>query len=266
MKKILCSVLLGVTLSLGLATMAWAEEKTMILKIGDQYMTVNGQVQELDPGRGTKPLIVQGRTLVPIRTIIENMGGSIAWNGELQQVTMTTSNKTVRMTLGYKIAEIKTQAAGDNWTQKTLEVAPQSINGRTMVPLRFVTEELGANVNWDGTTKSITITFNTGNVDPLNWAGTWDTDNGIMSFQQVGNNVATVSNNEYFGKITGKVEGNKLTGKWFIDVSHQGDIILTIAEDGKTFTGVYNYNSPGDPFTPDPEDPEAGWFGVAGQR
>jgi len=73
-------------------------------------MTVNGVQQEIDPGRGTKPVVINGRTMVPIRTIIENMGGTIGWDGVLQQVTMTANNKTVRVTLGYNKAEVKEQA------------------------------------------------------------------------------------------------------------------------------------------------------------
>lgn len=43
-------------------------------------MTVNGVTREIDPGRGTSPVIVNGRTLLPIRAIIEALGGSVAWD------------------------------------------------------------------------------------------------------------------------------------------------------------------------------------------
>jgi len=78
--------------------------------------------------------------------------------------------------------------------------------------------------------------------------------------------VATVTDNDYFGKITGAVSGKTLTGRWFISVDNQGDIILTMSDDGKSFTGKSNYNYPGRPFEPDPEDPEGGWYSIVGQR
>jgi hypothetical protein len=50
-------------------------------------MTVNGVKKEIDPGRGTVPVIVKGRTLVPIRAIIEELGGTIGWDGNERKVT-----------------------------------------------------------------------------------------------------------------------------------------------------------------------------------
>ncbi len=52
-------------------------------------MTVNGVKKEIDPGRGTVPVIVKGRTLVPIRAIIEEMGGTIEWDGNERKVTIS---------------------------------------------------------------------------------------------------------------------------------------------------------------------------------
>lgn len=251
---------------LGLASAGYAETKTIVLKLGDPYMTVNGVSQEIDPGRGTKAMEVKGRTLVPIRTIVENMGGTIAWNDVLKQITITANNKTIKMTVGYNKAEIKEMNGGDNWVTQTLDVAPMSINGRTMVPLRFATENLGAALAWDGASKKITLTFAVAAVDPTNWAGTWETDMGVLSLQQVGKNVTTVSNNDQLGKLTGTSSGKVFTGKWYLAVGNQGDIILTLSDDGKVFTGKYNYNYPGTPFVGNPEYPEEGWSTVSGQR
>lgn len=264
-KRIIAMMLFSLVLILTVTVTASAETKTMILQIGSPNMTVNGVSQEIDPGRGTQPVIINGTTLVPIRTIIENMGGTIAWNPDLRQITMTANNKTIVMTLNYTVAKVRDRDAAD-WVQKTVLVAPKLINGRTMVPLRFVTEELGAAVGWEQASKRITITLAVAAADPYNWTGSWETDSGIMAFNQSGSNVATVANNQYFGKITGTVSGKTLTGKWFVAVDCQGDIILTMSDDGKSFTGKYNNNYPGNPFVPDPEDPEWGWYSIAGQR
>ena len=53
------------------------EETTLTLQIGNPQMTVNGMLQEVDPGRGTTPVLVSDRTLMPVRAIIESVGGTV---------------------------------------------------------------------------------------------------------------------------------------------------------------------------------------------
>jgi hypothetical protein len=127
--------------------------KVIVLQLGNKYMTVNGISQEIDPGRGTTPITVQGRTLVPIRAIIEAMGGTIAWNGTEQKVTLNLNGKSIELWIGSKNTKV-------NGVNKITDVAPQIIGGRTMLPLRFVTENFGCNVDWDGVTQKVTIKVN----------------------------------------------------------------------------------------------------------
>ena len=89
------------------------------------------------------PVIRNDRTLGPIRIITEALGGKVDWNGATKEVTLSINDKEIKMTIG-----------------KTLEkygVAPVIIDGRTFVPVRFVADELGANVVWDDATKIVTI-------------------------------------------------------------------------------------------------------------
>lgn len=125
---------------------------TIVLKIGDPYMTVNGAKKEIDPGRTTAPVIVKGRTLLPIRALIETMGGSVAWNDTARAVTIKLKTTTIVLTIDKKQATVNGKA-------KDMDVAPQIINGRTMVPLRFVTEQLGCQVVWNADTKTVTIKY-----------------------------------------------------------------------------------------------------------
>jgi len=125
---------------------------TIVLKIGDPYMTVNGAKKEIDPGRGTAPVIVKGRTLLPIRALIETMGGSVDWDANARKVTIKLKNTTIVLTIDKKQATV-------NGKVKEMDVAPQIINGRTMVPLRFVTEQLGCQVDWNADTKTVTIKY-----------------------------------------------------------------------------------------------------------
>lgn len=126
---------------------------TIVLKIGEPYMTVNGEAREIDPGNGTVPVIVNGRTFIPIRAIVESMGGTVGWDGTTQKVTINCSDSSIVLKIGSTTAMV-------NGTPKELDVAPfTSDTGRTMLPLRFITENLGCDVDWEWTTETVTITY-----------------------------------------------------------------------------------------------------------
>ena len=113
--------------------------KTIKLQIGSRIVNVDNEAVIYD----VAPVIRNDRTLVPIRIITEALGGKVDWNGATKEVTLSINDKEIKMTIG-----------------KTLEkygVAPVIIDGRTFVPVRFVADELGANVAWDDATKTVTI-------------------------------------------------------------------------------------------------------------
>jgi hypothetical protein len=123
----------------------------IILKIDDPNITVNGTSQKIDV-QGSKPIIKNGRTLLPIRTLIESLGGEVLWYAKEQKVTITLNGHSIILWIG------KTTALVDG-SKTTLDVAPQIINGRTYIPLRFVSEHLGGSVNWDTTTQTVTVYY-----------------------------------------------------------------------------------------------------------
>lgn len=86
-----------------------------------------------------------------IRAIIEEMGGSIELNGSERKVTIKLKNTTIELWIDKTIAIV-------NVASKEFDVPPMIINGRTMLPLRFISENLGCDVDWNGTTKTIKIT------------------------------------------------------------------------------------------------------------
>ncbi len=96
------------------------------------------------------PVIENGTTLVPMRAIFEAMGASVDWNGETQTVTSVKDSTTISLTLNKNTATV-------NGKDISLAVPAKLVNGSTMVPLRFVSESLGAEVNWDGASKTVTI-------------------------------------------------------------------------------------------------------------
>lgn len=113
--------------------------KTIKLQIGSRIANVDNEAVIYDAA----PVIRNDRTLVPIRIITEALGGKVDWNGATKEVTLSINDKEIKMTIG-----------------KTLEkygVAPVIIDGRTFVPVRFVADELGAEVAWDEATKTVTI-------------------------------------------------------------------------------------------------------------
>jgi len=124
----------------------------IVLKMKSPKMTVDGVVKEIDPGKGTAPVSINGRTMVPIRAIIETMGGNLAWTATEQRLDISLKSKSLKLWVN------KTTADLDGKDLK-MDVPPKIINGRTMVPLRFVSESLGSQVNWDPNTQQITILY-----------------------------------------------------------------------------------------------------------
>lgn len=57
-------------------------ESAIILEIGNPIMAVNNEQMEIDPGRGTVPIVDNGHTLLPVRDVVEAMGGIVEWNEE----------------------------------------------------------------------------------------------------------------------------------------------------------------------------------------
>lgn len=113
-------------------------------------VTVNGSPVDF-PGVG--PLQVQGRTLVPVRGVLEKLGAKVAWVPSTRSVIASTPTMDIELHLGDKAATV-------NGKQVTLDVPAQEISGSTMVPLRFLGEALGSVVKWDDVTRTVTIVTN----------------------------------------------------------------------------------------------------------
>lgn len=124
------------------------------LQINDPIMEVNGVETEIDVGRGTKPIVKNGRTLVPIRAIIEAFGGVVGWEESTQSVLLTMEDDTIKLVINSNVAYLNNNA-------ETLDVAPTVINGRTMLPIRFVAEGFNLGVAWDSSIQTVSIIRNT---------------------------------------------------------------------------------------------------------
>ncbi len=127
-------------------------ENTIVLQIDNPNMEINGSIVELDPGRGTTPVIISGRTVLPIRSVVEAMGGNIQWDGTTQKISLIAKGITVEMWIDKKEIQV-------NGVLKQIDVAPVILNGRTMVPLRFAAENLDCTVNWEAASRKAVIIY-----------------------------------------------------------------------------------------------------------
>ena len=153
MKKAL-SVILCLTLSLTLTacvTSASADEITVEL---------DGKKIEFD----VAPEIIDGRTMVPLRKIFEEIGAAVKWNDDTKTVSARKSSKTITLSVNsadLNIDKGKTDDEGNPVTETvTLEVPAQIIEGRTLVPARAISESFGLSVNWNESDKKVVITSN----------------------------------------------------------------------------------------------------------
>jgi len=110
-------------------------------------LTVDGRLIYTD----VSPAMVDGRVLVPVRNIFDALDGHLVWDSVNNQVYGSKGVKKIWLTIG------NTVAYNGNHESVTLDVPAQIISGRTMVPLRFIAESLGCQVNWDPTNQVVSI-------------------------------------------------------------------------------------------------------------
>lgn len=109
-------------------------------------VVLNGQTLDFD----VPPLIENDRTLVPLRAIFEALGAGVQWDGATQTITSIKGNTVIKL--------IVDGQAYINGQPVNLDVPTKIIDDRIMVPLRFVSQALGCQVEWDKTIQTITIT------------------------------------------------------------------------------------------------------------
>lgn len=132
----LATAALSIALATGLSALPAKAQTVSVI--------VDGQSMSFDQ----PPIIQTGRVFVPLRGIFERLGASVVYaNG---QINATGRGRTVSLRIG------STQATVDG-QPTTLDVAPFIVGQRTLVPLRFIAQSLGASVNWNDGTSTVTI-------------------------------------------------------------------------------------------------------------
>lgn len=122
-------------------------KNAIVLTIGKNVATVFGESKTND----VAPIIRNDRTMLPARFAAESLGAKVEWNEELQQVTITKDDVTIVITIGSDKVLV-------NGEEKTIDSPAFIENDRTYTPIRFICEELGADVDWNETTQTVTIT------------------------------------------------------------------------------------------------------------
>ncbi len=135
------------------------EAIVITLTIGDKEAFINNIRFLLD----TPPIIINGRTLVPLRFIAEAFGAKVDWIPKNQEVVIhygLINGIIISLQIGEKEATIRNIYEGDIIDEKIidLDTPPIIINGRTLVPLRFIAEAFGAKVDWIPEERKVIIT------------------------------------------------------------------------------------------------------------
>lgn len=125
--------------------------------IADNNVSVvlNGNTLSFD----VPPTIIDGRTMVPMRVIFEELGYTIEWNEIFQYVIATNNDTKLQISIGSHTVE----KWGKKYETYETDVAPCIIDGRTFVPVRIISELSGCNVNFDAENRAVIITKGTSN-------------------------------------------------------------------------------------------------------
>ncbi|MFC5701848.1 stalk domain-containing protein [Cohnella faecalis] len=122
------------------------KQNTAKLTLGKKKIEVNGVAATID----VAPLTVNGRTFVPLRFIVDALGGEVQWDPVDKRITVFRGSQMAEMRVGEKDMIF-------NGQRVTTEAAPISKNARTLVPLRLLSEQFGWIVDWNDKTKEITL-------------------------------------------------------------------------------------------------------------
>lgn len=150
-KTIICSLIFAMLFISPTPLLAENNNTTMVFIIDNNTYTTDGELIVMD----VAPVIIEGRTMLPIRYAATPLGADIKWDGEEKKVTLLLGEKKLELWVGQSGALINGSPIlidSDN-----PNVKPLIINGRTMLPLRFVTENLGCSLLWDAVNKKVTI-------------------------------------------------------------------------------------------------------------
>ena len=155
----------------------------------------------------TPPQIIDGKTMVPLRGILEALGLQLSYDDKAKVITATNKDYTIILPVGSKVAIVNGKAV-------TLDVPASIVGGRTMVPARFISESAGADVKWDAASKTVSIQSadyskninNTNNLNNISNSNINLTNNTVDN--SVNNSNNTTNNYDYSTTVNNNITNN----------------------------------------------------------
>ncbi|MDO5398022.1 MAG: copper amine oxidase N-terminal domain-containing protein [bacterium] len=148
MKKYITAFIAAMLLSAPCANAMRGEEIQIHVIVGGQEIKFEDQ----------KPIIIAGRTLLPIRGVMEAMGKTVSWNNDERCAVITDGRTTISLGIGNNIMKKTiTNGFGVISSETELDTAPIILNDRTCLPVRAAAEAFGAEVRWDDASKTVFI-------------------------------------------------------------------------------------------------------------
>jgi len=184
---------------------------TIVLQVDNPVMTVNGKEINIDENN-TSPVIVSGRTLVPVRAIIEEFGGNAEWNGNTREVALSYKDNVIKMTIDSLTAYLNNE-------EYTLDTAPAMINGRTMLPIRFIAENFGFSTEWEENGRTITIINSEGKKE--------DNKNMNSTYEEPNTMYIKVNGTSLTAELT-----ENTSAKALVELLKKGDITIDMSDYG----------------------------------
>ncbi len=131
-----------------------AGKKVISLNIGQTAYRVNDEIHQMD----TAPVTREGRTMLPVRCVAESLGANVAWDEASKKVTVALGDKVIELRIEKNKAMVNGREVmidPDNPLVMPYTVPP----GRTMLPVRFISENLGCQVEWDPATQEARLIY-----------------------------------------------------------------------------------------------------------
>lgn len=126
-----------------------------VMKIGSKTIESTKGKNENTTELDVAPYIVNGSTMIPLRGLLEEMGADISWNADNETITIDNGANVITLQIWSYLVYVEGTKYGD--LRYTLLNPPIISESRTFVPIRFISEQLGYSVTWDGDTQTITI-------------------------------------------------------------------------------------------------------------
>lgn len=198
MKKILLFIIVLSVLVSALPIFAAAEDKIEVVINGEQL--VSDVPALMVPVYDAGGSYVGDRTMLPLRAISSKLNFDISWDEQTSGITIYRNNQLILMWIGKQTAFLLDGVGMEK--AYTMDAPPEITNGRTLVPVRAVAELLGADVSWDGATKTVNISYNIGQIEE---------NEGIAEQCTIYGQLLSLVYNEYESFMNGTLKGR--TGK-----------------------------------------------------